>query len=260
MGDDCGADGYVSHPNVMSIGSINHLGKTVYFHEHCPSTMAVVYAGGKHENSPDEKTMPFGITATGLAGKCTTKFFGTSAAAPVAAGAFALVIEANSELTYRDVMHIVARTARIPTLEETDGWLINGAGFHVSDKFGFGVLDVGQMVALAQNWTNVEQRYEYYQEADGSVRYEDKRINFSMTSFIFLFSELKIDDTIEVSIDVKECLNVTSIEHVVANISYSFHRRGDVKITLISPSGTQSELLSYRDNDRSQKGLYFAER
>lgn len=75
-----------------------------------------------------------------------------------------------------------------------------------------------------------------------------------------MFSELEIESTVEVTIDVEECFNVTSIEHVVANISYSFHRRGDVKITIISPTGTQSELLSYRDNDASYKGLHSIER
>lgn len=134
--------------------------------------MAVVYAGGKHELSTDEKTMPIGIVATDPGGGCTTQFFGTSAAAPVAAGAIALVLEANPELTYRDVMHIIARTARIPNLEEAEDWIINGAGFHVSDKFGFGVLDVGQMVALAQNWTNVQPRYQLYQEHQGPLPYD----------------------------------------------------------------------------------------
>ncbi len=171
-GEDCGADGYVSHPNVISIGAINHLGKTTFFHEHCPSTMAVVHAGGQHENSDGEKVMPIAVVSADVGGKCTTSFFGTSAAAPVAAGAFALVLEANPELSYRDVMHIIARTARIPTMSEIDDWIINGAGFHVSDKFGFGVLDVGQMIALAQNWTNVQPRYQCYHEWESPNRYE----------------------------------------------------------------------------------------
>jgi furin len=167
-GDDCGADGYVSHQNVISIGSINHLGKTTYFGEFCPSTMAVAYTGGRHARSGSEPFIPVGVVAADVGGKCTTKFFGTSGAAPVAAGGLALVLEANPELTYRDVMHIIAETARIPNLSETEDWMINGAGFHVSDKFGFGVLDVGQMIALAQNWTNVNPRYECYHEYKGS--------------------------------------------------------------------------------------------
>lgn len=116
--------------------------------------------------------MSIGVVTSDVSGKCTTSFFGTSAAAPVAAGAFALLLEANPELGYRDVMHIVARTARIPSLEEIDGWIINGAGFHVNDKFGFGVLDVAQMTALAQNWINVEPRYECYYEYKSDPMYE----------------------------------------------------------------------------------------
>jgi len=166
--DDCGADGYVSHQNVISIGSVNHLGETPYFSEFCPSTLAVAYTGGQHKIIGDESIIPVGVVAADVDGKCTTSFFGTSAAAPVAAGAFALVLEANPELSYRDVMHITARTARIPNLSETKGWIINGAGHHVNDRYGFGVLDVGQMTALAQNWTNVPQRYECYHEYNGS--------------------------------------------------------------------------------------------
>jgi furin len=144
------------------------LGKTTYFGEFCPSTMAVAYTGGRHARSSREQFIPVGVVAADVGGKCTTKFFGTSGAAPVAAGGLALVLEANPELTYRDIMHIIAETARIPNLSETDDWMINGAGFHVSDKFGFGVLDVGQMIALAQNWTNVNPRYDCYHEYKGS--------------------------------------------------------------------------------------------
>ena len=58
----------------------------------------------------------------------------------------------------------------------------------------------------------------------------------------------------EVTLNVDKCQNVTYLEHVVANVSFTFHRRGDVKITLISPSGTPSEMISYRDNDAADKG------
>ncbi|CAF0806074.1 unnamed protein product [Didymodactylos carnosus] len=238
-GDDCSADGYVSHQNVISIGSINHLGKTTYFGEFCPSTMAVAYTGGRHAKSGQEKYLPVGVVAADVGGQCTTKFFGTSGAAPVAAGAFALVLEANPDLTYRDVMHIIAETARIPNLSETDDWFINGAGFHISDKFGFGVLDVGQMIAKAQNWTNVQPRCECYHE----------------------YTELPIrlppSGVIKIHLDVLECINVTVLEHVVANISFTFNRRGNVKITLISPSQTPSEMLSFRPNDATNKGINY---
>jgi len=59
--------------------------------------------------------------------------------------------------------------------------------------------------------------------------------------------------TVEVSIDVEKCPNITNIEHAIANVSYSFHRRGDVQLTLVSPSKTPSEVLSYRKNDDTDK-------
>jgi subtilisin-like proprotein convertase family protein len=46
------------------------------------------------------------------------------------------------------------------------------------------------------------------------------------------------------------------LEHVIANISFTFSSRGDLKLTLISPHGTPSEILSYRKNDHSNKGKF----
>lgn len=68
---------------------------------------------------------------------------------------------------------------------------------------------------------------------------------------------MEIGSTVEVHINVDKCPNITNLEHVTANVSFSFHRRGDVKITLVSPSGTPSEMISYRDNDESSKGIKF---
>lgn len=69
------------------------------------------------------------------------------------------------------------------------------------------------------------------------------------------FSKLEIGGTTEISITIDNCENITNMEHVVANISFSFHYRGDVKITLTSPSKTASELLSYRDKDANSIGM-----
>lgn len=80
------------------------------------------------------------------------------------------------------------------------------------------------------------------------------KISFEESS-IDCFSPLAIGATVEVTIDVDKCENITNLEHVTANVSFSFHRRGDVKISLISPSGTPSEMISYRDNDASEKGI-----
>lgn len=168
-GDDCSCDGYVSHWNIISIGSINHHGVSPYFMELCPSTMAVVYSGGQSRIAGDMDDPGVRVVASDVRGKCTTTFQGTSSAAPLAAGALALVLEANPELSYRDVMHLIAKTSRVPNIEDRDGWIINGANYHVNEKYGFGVLDVAQMLEAAQGWQNVPPRELCTVQYDGDL-------------------------------------------------------------------------------------------
>lgn len=52
---------------------------------------------------------------------------GTSASAPLAAGICALALHANKNLTWRDMQHIVVRTARPNNLIAPD-WATNGVG------------------------------------------------------------------------------------------------------------------------------------
>jgi Subtilase family len=49
------------------------------------------------------------VVTTDLHHTCTAKHTGTSASAPMAAGIVALTLEANPDLTWRDVQHIVVR-------------------------------------------------------------------------------------------------------------------------------------------------------
>ena len=71
--------------------------------------MAVVYTGdvgaGKRERYAN-------LVTTSPKGHCVDSFSGTSCAAPLAAGIFALVLEANPDLTWRDMQHLVVHTAR----------------------------------------------------------------------------------------------------------------------------------------------------
>ena len=60
----------------------------------------------------------------------------------------------SNKLTWRDVQHIVVRTAKL-TSPVDDGWRTNGAGFHFNHKFGFGRLDADAMVEMAKSWTTV---------------------------------------------------------------------------------------------------------
>lgn len=108
-------------------------------------------------------------TQAGTAGNYTG-FNGTSAAAPVVAGVAALILEARPGLGYRDVQEILAYTARqIDPLAGTGGsttmnrsaWVdttagnANGGGLKYSTDYGFGLVDAGAAVRLAESWTPV---------------------------------------------------------------------------------------------------------
>ena len=79
---------------------------------------------------------------------------GTSSAASVVSGVVALMLQANPNLTWRDVQHILVNSAR--HVDPTDaGWTTNRAGHLIHYNYGFGVVDAEAAVNLAKTWTNV---------------------------------------------------------------------------------------------------------
>jgi hypothetical protein len=71
-----------------------------------------------------------------------TKYFdGTSAAAPVVAGALALMLSANPSMTYAEAIECMKKAAAVPVADCSYG--------EKSVCFGAGILDVGKMVELA---------------------------------------------------------------------------------------------------------------
>jgi hypothetical protein len=95
---------------------------------------------------------------------------GTSSATPVTAGVIALMLEANPALTWRDVKHILASTARqidpgreAGRFQLNDGiyvteppWTTNHASpspFHFHNWYGFGMVDAAAAVSMAKDYT-----------------------------------------------------------------------------------------------------------
>nr|XP_046256264.1 proprotein convertase subtilisin/kexin type 4-like [Scatophagus argus] len=235
--DHCGADGYVNSIYNIAIGAVSHTGKPAYFGEPCPGVMAVTLTGADVGGSLPLVT----VTVTTIGDGCVTHFPGTSSAAPIAAGILALVLEVNPKLTWRDVQHLIAKTAKIPDPKEP-GWNINAAGYHVHHRYGFGLLDAGLMVQQAAHFNTVAPQ-----------RTCTKEVTLLPTRI------LSPRGVVSVKIQSEACHGTTNeinaLEHVQVRVSISTVCRGDLSISLKSPAGTVSLLLDTRPNDASSDGL-----
>lgn len=241
-GDHCGADGYVSSPESISVQSMTDKGDLPFFGERCCSTMVAVPTGGEATKLEEIKAKyKIKVVTTDLDGGCVENFEGTSSAAPLASGCIALLLQANPELSWRDVQHILAHTARI-TID--DGmWTINGAGYHVNSKFGFGMMDCTRMIEAALDWKSVPEQH--------ICEMEPKEVN----------SEIPSSGCHKLTFDFDGCKGkgqaITSLEHTQVHIKLETGRRGNTEIFLTSPAGTRSELLLRRPSDSTSEGIDF---
>ncbi|XP_075238401.1 furin-like protease 1 isoform X2 [Lycorma delicatula] len=226
--DNCNCDGYTNSIWTLSISSATEKGQVPWYSEACSSTLATTYSSG----SNGEKQ----VITTDLHHKCTVSHTGTSASAPLAAGICALALEANRQLTWRDMQHIVVATAKPANLKASD-WTTNGVGRNVSHSFGYGLMDAEAMVKLARKWRTVPEQH----KCEVVAPHTDKLI--------------PAKSTVTLSIRVKECRGVNYLEHVQAKITLNSQKRGDLQIHLTSPAGTRSTLLARRPHDGSRIGF-----
>ncbi|XP_015424592.1 PREDICTED: proprotein convertase subtilisin/kexin type 6 [Myotis davidii] len=107
-----------------------------------------------------KQAFEYGIkkVTTDLRQRCTDGHTGTSVSAPMVAGIIALALEANSQLTWRDVQHLLVKTSRPAHLKAND-WKVNGAGHKVSHLYGFGLVDAEALVLEAKKWTAVPSQH-----------------------------------------------------------------------------------------------------
>ena len=178
-------------------------------------------------------------------GDYTSTFDGTSAATPIASGVVGLMLEANGQLAYRDVMEILAITARqignpagSGYVDNLRPWAFNGAsnwnngGLHFSHDYGFGLIDAFAAVKLAESW-NLQQTY----------------ANELSTSESNTSSAAVPDDN---ATGISRAVNLTpasgdpiTIEAIEVQIDWvaSYGYSGDLVVELISPTGMTSYLL-----------------
>lgn len=111
---------------------------------------------------------------------------GTSHATPTVAGVAALMLQANANLTYRDVQHIFELTAKLPAMtglrpvSNADdnynySWKLNGdthwngGGRAIHENYGFGLVDAAAAIRMAETWQSVGNQDNYATQNNLSV-------------------------------------------------------------------------------------------
>jgi len=235
--DNCNCDGYTNSIFTLSISSATQGGFKPWYLEECSSTLATTYSSG----TPGQDASITTVDQDARLRKdriCTSAHTGTSASAPLAAGVCALALEANRDLTWRDMQHIVVHTSNPKPLMHEKGWEKNAAGRMFSHKFGYGLLDAEQLVRLASKWKQVPKQHICQTRVETVNKLLPKSANMK----------------VNVSMITDGCDNMLSkvryLEHVQARISLKYFPRGSMKIALKSPRGTKSFLLLPRPKDK----------
>ena len=211
----------------IAVGAIDHRGQLTYY----STPGAAVLVSGHSGGTPHP-----GITTTDVTGEAgynpegdyTDSFGGTSSAAPLVSGVIALMLDANPNLTWRDVQHILVETSDQNDPSDS-GWTTNGAGHEISHKYGFGAVNADVAVTAAQNWTTVEPEVVTTSDlitVDASI--PDRN-----------------DENVTSTLNISEDIEIEWVE-VVFDAQHT--QRGDLEITLTSPDGTESILAeTHRD-------------
>jgi subtilisin-like proprotein convertase family protein/subtilisin family serine protease len=201
----------------------------------------------------------FGFHASNTKCDYTNSFNGTSAATPVISGVVALMLEANPKLTWRDVKHILAMTAdkidkpidadllktpnfivnsssnKLPLSPYDYKWTKNNAGVYFSNWYGFGKVNAKAAVDMALNDYDLSTlgTFEETMDSNGTWYYESGALNQAIN-----------DNSTTGTLSAIWVGHNYIIEHVQIELMTTHNFPGDLAISLTSPKGTFSNLLT----------------
>ena len=142
------------------------------------------------------------------------------------------MLDKNPNLGWRDVQEILITSANLVDNNDPD-WITNGAGFHFNHQYGAGLIDATAAVNLAEEWTNLAE-VEIIENSQTEINQAIPDNDSTGISY-----EIAIEDNLR-------------CEHITLAVSATHTYRGDLRITLTSPSGTESVLAETRNADSDE--------
>ncbi|KAL2017400.1 hypothetical protein VTK56DRAFT_2243 [Thermocarpiscus australiensis] len=229
--DNCNFDGYTNSIYSITVGAIDRKGLHPYYSEKCSAGLVVTYSSGSED----------AIHTTDVGqNTCTSGHGGTSAAAPLAAGIFALVLDVRPDLSWRDMQYLAMDTA-VPINVGSGDWQDTPIGKKYSHTYGYGKLDSYAIVEAAKTWKKVKPQAWFFSpwiHVNQPIPQGDKGIAVGF----------------EVTEDMLKEANLERVEHVTVTMNAKHGRRGDLSVDLISPNKVVSHLSVARRNDDSPDG------
>lgn len=225
--DNSNYDSYANSIYTIAIGATDSKGNRAYYSE--PGANVVVCTPSLGNSGTLGIVTTDRTGANGYAaGDYANDFSGTSAATPAAAGVVALMLEANPNLGWRDVQAILIRSAK--KIKPSDpGWVDNGAGLHFNHDFGAGLVNAEAAVALSRTWVNLAAQTSAVSTQSSPLAIPNNSSTGASVTFPLANSRI-------------------TTEHVTVRLSIDHTARGELEISLISPSGTVSRLAELRSD------------
>jgi kexin len=236
-GDNSNLDGYANYYGVLSIGAVGDDGNKASYSENGANVFVCAPSMGRanHAITTVDRTGAAGYNDGAQFGdyanaNYTNTFNGTSSATPLAAGVVALVLQANPNLTWRDLRLVLAQSARLNDPLDAD-WTTNGAGYSINHKYGFGVVDADAATTLAQGWTNVGPMLTYSTPTSHpNLAIPDNDLTGVTDQIVVAGSGIQHIEFVEIVFDARDHTFI-----------------GDLEIVLTAPSTTTSTLAEPHD-------------
>ena len=217
--DNSNYDGFANSRYVIAVSASTNYGSRSSYSEGGANILVNAPSnGGSYGITTTDRSGSLGYSSSDY----TDSFGGTSSATPLVAGIIALMLEANPNLTWRDVRKILAQTANQNDPGDPE-WTSNGAGYPINPQYGFGRVDALAAVNAALTWTPLGQEVQVEGSSSPNKNIPDN--NFT-----------GVTDSISIDTDIL-------VEFVEVTFSAADHPYWpDLEIVLISPEGTESVL------------------